>query len=134
MSEIKKRRKNYPGDERVPGTKDYSMILGNLIHYKHQLTQETNDQKVAELMLKVSVKLKELGFKGESEIVKKKVGRRKAGKFQNITPKKQQEAVEIALNCWEAGTSRNDKAKENAKKEAKRVLKRGSASEQISMA
>jgi hypothetical protein len=110
-----KKRKNYPGDERTPGTKDYSMILGNLIHYKHQLVQEENEQKIGDLLMKISVKLKELGFKAESDSIKKKVGRRKANKFQNITMKKKQDGIDVAVKCWDKGTEKNEKAKEENK-------------------
>ncbi|NJO03531.1 MAG: hypothetical protein HC880_19280 [Bacteroidia bacterium] len=109
--QIDKKRKYYPGDTRQPGTKEYSMILGNLINYKHQLSREDNEQKIGELLLKVSVKLKELGFKTASDAVKRKVGRRKFGKFQNITLKKRNDTIDLALKCWEDASEKNEKAK-----------------------
>ncbi len=108
---LTKKRKYYPGDVRKPGTKEFSMILGNLIHYKHQLVREENDQKIGDLLLKISMKLKELGYKSVSESIKKKVGRRKAGKFQNITSKKKLDTVEIAVRCWEEASKKNERAK-----------------------
>ncbi len=113
--ESTKKRKYYPGDIRKPGTKEYSMILGNLINYKHQLVREEEEQKVGDLLLKVSVKLKELGYKSASESVKKKVGRRKAGKFQGITAKKKHDTIELAVKCWEEATEKNERAKTRAK-------------------
>lgn len=110
-----KKRKYYPGDVRRPGTKEYSMILGNLINYKHQLVRENHEQVIGELLLKISVKLKELGFKAASESVKKKVGRKKAGKFQNITSKKKDDTVLIAVKAWDEGSDKNERAKVKAK-------------------
>ena len=115
LQQESKKRKNYPGDERTPGTKDYSMILGNLINYKHQLALENNEQKIGNLMAKISIKLKELGFRSESDSIKKKLGRRKSGRFQNITSKKQMETIDIAVKCWDKGTQRNEEAKESNK-------------------
>ncbi|MDX2305126.1 MAG: hypothetical protein NW226_20110 [Microscillaceae bacterium] len=107
-----KKRKFYPGDIRQAGTKEFSMILGNLINYKHQLVREENEQKIGDLMLKIATKLKELGYKAASEAIKKKVGRRKSGKFSGITPKKKQDTIDIAVKCWEEASLINESAKE----------------------
>ena len=110
-----KKRKYYPGDIRQPGTKEFSMILGNLINYKHQLVREDNEQKIGDLMLKITVKLKELGYKSASETVKKKIGRRKLGKFQGINTKKKQDTIDIAVKVWEEASEINDNAKQKTK-------------------
>jgi hypothetical protein len=117
-SEIKK-RKNQPGDIRTPGTKDYSVILGNLISYKHQLVSESDLQQIGALMAKIAQKLEELGFKEASDSVKSKLGRRKSGKYQDLTLKKKQDVIEIAAKHWEKGTEKNEKAKIKKKEEAK---------------
>ena len=124
QNEIGKKRKNYPGDERTPGTKDYSMILGNLINYKHQLSAEKNDQKIGELFLRIAEKLRELGYRSECDSIKKKAGRRKAGKFQDITEKKKNEVVSIAIKCWDKASEKNDMAKIKMKEEEKKSRSR----------
>lgn len=116
MEEENRKRKYYPGDLRQLGTKEYSMILGNLIHYKHQLAQETHEQKVGELMAKIALKLKELGYISEAESLKKKVGRRKEGKYQDITLKKKNDAVNLAIKCWEKASEKNEQAKQKARR------------------
>lgn len=123
-----RRRKNYPGDPRTPGTKDYSLILGNLIGYRNQLMKETDEQKLGALYLKVAEKLKELGFEKNALAVKKKAGRRKAGKFQDITAKKTESVINIATKKWADGKARNDEAKEAKKKEQIALKKKGQAS------
>lgn len=110
--ETKKHKKNQPGDERTPGSKDYSVILGNLIHYKHQLVQENDEQKIGALIAKIAEKLKELGFCEESEKLKTKLGRRKQGKFQNITTKKKDDTVNLAIKHYAIGKQRNEEAKQ----------------------
>lgn len=110
-----RKRKNYPGEVREVGTKDYSLIMGNLINYKHKLSTETHPQKVGELMRKISIKIKELGYEKASDMVKSKVGRRKEGKFQNITEKKRLDTLEIAEKIWNKAKEKHDKAKEKRK-------------------
>lgn len=114
-----KKRKNQPGDIRIPGTKDYSVILGNLISYKHQLVSEIDTQRIGALMAKIALKLEELGFKDASDSIKNRLGRRKAGKYQDISLKKKQEVVEIAVKYWEKGSEKNEKAKQKKKEEGK---------------
>jgi len=129
QNQIGKKRKNYPGDERTPGTKDYSMILGNLINYKHQLSSEKNDQKIGELFLKIAEKLRELGYRAESDTIKKKAGRRKLGKFQDITEKKKNEVVNLSVKCWDKASEKNEAAKSKMKEEEKKS--RGKKSEDL---
>ncbi len=110
------KRKYYPGDVRRIGTKEYSMILGNLINYKHQLVPESNEQKVGDLMARIALKLKELGYESEAKSIKKKVGRRKNNKYQDITLKKKNDTVAIAIKVWEEANQLNETAKEQNKR------------------
>ena len=119
VTQIKK-RKHYAGDLRTLGTKDYSLILTNLMNYRHKLDRETDEQKIGSILLKIAEKLKELGFRGASKTIKKKVGRRKQGKFQDITEKKKQDSLAIALKNWKYGKKKQDEAKEKIKKKDKK--------------
>jgi len=119
MAATEEKRKHYAGDVRVPGTKDFSLILSNLMSYKHKLEREQDEQKVGYFIIKIGEKLKELGFGNASKIVKKKAGRRKQGKFQDITEKKKQETLELALKNWEVGRAKQDEAREKQKEEKK---------------
>ena len=110
-----RKRKNYPGEVREVGTKDYSLIMGNLINYKHKLSTEAHSQKAGVLMRKIATKIKELGYEKASEMVKDKVGRRKEGKFQNITEKKRLDTVDIAEKIWKKAKEKHEKAKEKRK-------------------
>jgi len=112
-----RQRKNYPGDLREPGTKDYSLILGNLIGYRNQLMKETDEQKAGALFLKIAEKLKELGFTRESASTKKKAGRRKRGKFQDITQKKVDKVVDVATKKWAIGKEKHEEARAKKKEE-----------------
>ena len=118
MTVTEEKRKHYAGDVRVPGTKDYALILTNLMSYKHKLDREQDDQKIGYFIIKIGEKLKELGFGGASKIVKKKAGRRKQGKFQDITDKKKQDTIEIALKNWEVGREKQDEARDKQKEKA----------------
>jgi hypothetical protein len=119
MDELENRkRKYYPGDVRQVGTKEYSMILGNLINYKHQLVPEADEQKVGDLMLKVSLKLKELGYESEYKSIKKKLGRRKNGRYQEITSKKKNDTINTAIKVWEEANQNNEEAKVKNKRKA----------------
>ncbi|GAA4828492.1 hypothetical protein [Algivirga pacifica] len=116
-----RRRKNYPGDLRQLGTKDYSLILGNLMNYRNQLIRETEDQKIGALFLKISEKLKELGYSKASTQTKNKAGVKKQGKFENITLKKKKEVVEISLECWKEGKEKHEEAKRINKEKEKQL-------------
>lgn len=111
-----RQRKNYPGDLRTPGTKDYGVILGNLINYRNQLGRERDEQKAGGLMLKVAEKIKELGFTKMSLSIKRKVGRRKLGKFQEITEKKKVETMDLATECWDLARQRHEDARDEKKR------------------
>ncbi|PWJ39974.1 hypothetical protein [Sediminitomix flava] len=112
---MNRQRKNYPGDLRIAGTKDYGLILGNLMNYRNQLIRETDEQKVGDLFLKVSEKLKELGFQRASDATKRKAGRRKLGKFQDITLKKKEEVIDSAAKYWHQGKEKHELAKKSLK-------------------
>lgn len=114
-----RKRKNYPGELRVPGTKDYGVIMGNLMAYNNKLMRERDEQKAGLLFLKIAEKLKELGFESASSSVKKKAGRRKMGKFQDITQKKIQSVIETATKKWALAKTKHEEAKEKDR-EAKR--------------
>lgn len=109
-------RKNYPGDLRTPGTKDYGLILGNLMNYRNQLIRETEEQKAGKLFEKISEKLQELGFSRASNLVKNRVGEKKGRKYVDITLKKKNEVVEVARRYWHEGKDKHEKAKEENKK------------------
>ncbi len=112
------KRKYYPGDVRQTGTKEYSMILGNLINYKHQIVSEKEEQKVAKLMFKIALKIRELGYESEHKSIRKKLGRRKEGKYQDITSKKKNDTIEIAVKVWEDGNQKNEEVKKARKSQA----------------
>jgi len=108
-----KNRRNYPGDVRELGTKDYALILGNLIKYRNQLIGERDEEEVVKLSLKIAEKLRELGFKRAGTTVEKKV----ANKSRALS--KREEILEIALEQWKEGKLQNDLAKEELKQKRK---------------
>ncbi|MCU0445270.1 MAG: hypothetical protein MUE85_10160 [Microscillaceae bacterium] len=120
QTEIAKKRKNQPGDVRNPGTKDYSVILGHLINYKHQLVTEKDEQKIGDFIARIAQKLIELGFEDPAHKLKARLGRRKAGKYQDITLKKKQDAIDTAAKYWQKGYEINEKAKQERKEEKKK--------------
>jgi hypothetical protein len=124
MSEVEtenvKKRKNQPGDVRNPGTKDYSVILGHLINYKHQLVTEKDEQKIGNFIARISQKLVELGFEESAQKLKARLGRRKGGKYQDVTLKKKQEAIDVAAKYWQKGYEINEKAKQERREEKKK--------------
>lgn len=117
-----KERKNYPGDVREVGTKDFAVILSNLMNYRNQLAREQNDQRIGELIAKIAEKIKELGYIKQSMNIKKKLGRRKQGKFQDVTPKKKNDAIEAAVSVWEDAKKKHDEVRNKRKEEEKRAL------------
>lgn len=101
----KKKRKNYPGHERVVGSKDYALILTNLRGFIHQLQLPKSDDELATILQKVSVKLKELGYKQVSETIKKKS--LKAAKIR----KELEPIVEQLNQVWKEGKQKHEEAK-----------------------
>ncbi|NME72135.1 hypothetical protein [Flammeovirga aprica] len=115
-----RKRKNYPGEQREVGTKDYSLILGNLMNYRNQLMRENDEQRMGFIFSKIAEKLKELGCLRASNTVKNRVGRRKLGLYQDITQKKKEEVIEITNKYWHEAKERHEAAKEKNKKAAKK--------------
>jgi len=116
-----RRRKNYPGDVRTPGTKDYAVILANLINYGNQLESEKDKRRCVELILKISEKLQELGFRRHSTTVKNKVKRKvnitykdREDRFENMD-KKKKHILEIISHCWKEGSEKHKEAREEQK-------------------
>lgn len=103
-----RKRKNYPGDPRVPGTKDYALILTNLMSYSNKLTLEKDEKKVASLLKKVAEKLKELGFAQSSKSMKSKA------KAPDQAVKKMAEIVDTLNEKWRAGKEKHEEAKDKA--------------------
>jgi hypothetical protein len=110
-----RKNKNQPWDVRIPGTKEYSVILSNLMSYKRELTPEEHPQKTAILMLKIAQKIAELGFEEIGENLKKQVGKRKAGKYQEPTAKKKEEALKLATQYWQKANEKSESAKAKVK-------------------
>ncbi|MEH0155046.1 hypothetical protein V6R21_12950 [Limibacter armeniacum] len=81
------------------------------MNYRNQLIRETDEQQIGLIFLKIAEKLKELGFQRACNSVKKRAGRRKMGKFQDITPKKKEEIIEIAGKYWHEGKDKHEEAK-----------------------
>jgi hypothetical protein len=118
-----RQRKNYPGDVRTPGTKDYAVILANLINYRNQLEAEKDQRKAVDLILKIAEKLQELGFKRQSTLVKNKVKRKvkvtykdRPDRFEKIEQKKTDVAALVA-ECWKIGRDKHEEARSELKKE-----------------
>ncbi|AZQ61831.1 hypothetical protein EI427_06145 [Flammeovirga pectinis] len=111
-----RKRKNYPGELREIGTKDYSLILGNLMNYRNQLMRETEEQKMGLIFSKVSEKLKEIGCLRASNSVKNRAGRKKLGLYQEITSKKKEEVIEIINKNWHEAKQKHDAIKTRNKK------------------
>lgn len=115
-----RKRKNYPGEQREVGTKDYSLILGNLMNYRNQLMRENEEQRMGLIFSKIAEKLKELGCTRASNTVKNRLGRRKLGLYQDITPKKKEEVIEVTNKYWHDAKERHEEAKAKLKDKTKK--------------
>ena len=119
---MKNKRRNYPGDLRTPGTKDYGVILSNLRKYCHYLNDNPDDDKIYELFLKLREKLKELGYRKESLSVERKM------KSMANWDKKRQEVKIMREKIWQEAKDKHEAAKaknkEREKKERKAALKK----------
>ncbi|GAB4333609.1 MAG: hypothetical protein OHK0038_09860 [Flammeovirgaceae bacterium] len=104
-----KKRKNYPGAERVVGTKDYALILTNLRGLINQLTALKNEKELGDILKKVSVKLKELGYKHDSDIIKKKASKLEKAKKELPT------ILQSLNNIWKEGKNKQEEAKKSDK-------------------
>ncbi len=114
-----RKRKNYPGNPRELGSRDYGIILSKLIGLKNDLINLKPDQemKIGDLYHKLSTKLIELGFKRQGAKVKKLVGRRKGGQYSFVKVSKKEEVMALVADCWREGKKNHDnKREENAKK------------------
>ncbi len=108
-----KKRRNYPGDKREVGTKDYGLILSNLINYRNQLFRTDDEGEILKIFLKISIKLKELGFTSASNKVKTKA------KNTNRLSKKKEGVINIAAEKWKEGKDLHEAEKEKVKREAR---------------
>ena len=115
-----KTRKNYPGELRQPGTKDYGLILSNLIKYRNQLSLERNETILAKIYAKIAEKLKELGFIKESNKIKK------WSKQPEKATKMKAEVDVIATEKWREGKDRHETVRKETKareKEERRLAR-----------
>ncbi len=111
------KRRNYPGDPREVGTKDYGLILSNLINYRNQLFRVKDEIETSKLFYKISIKLQELGFIKESIKVKSKT------KNNRQLEKKRQDIINIATEAWTVGKAKHEKIRAELKAaEKKRKL------------
>ena len=110
---MKNKRRNYPGDLRTPGTKDYGVILSNLRKYCHGLDDTPNDDKIYELFLKLREKLKELGYRKESLSVDRKM------KSMANWDKKRQDVMAMGINVWGEAKEKHEIAKARNKEKEK---------------
>ena len=110
-----KTRKHYPGDLRQPGTKDYGLILSNLIKYRNELALEKKEEAIVKLYLKIAEKLKELGFKKEGIKVKKWA--KQPGKIL----KKREQAEQITIEKWREGKELHEQVKKENKAKEKEM-------------
>ena len=110
---MEKQRRNYPGEKRKVGTKDYALILGNLIKYYNNLLRcswPDDKNEIKDLLGKISIKLRELGYKKESTFVKSRL------KNENNMPEKIQQTAGIAVKVWELAKSKHETAKQMKKR------------------
>ncbi len=106
-----KKRRNYPGDKREVGTKDYGLILSNLINYRNQLFRTDDEKEILKLFGKISIKLKELGFTSASSKVKTKA------KTTNRLARKKEDVINLAAEKWKEGKEKHEAVKERIKQE-----------------
>ncbi len=109
-----RKRKNYPGDLRLPGSKDFGLILSNLIKYRNELLWVDTDDEILSLLSKIAEKLQELGYAKESASI-----RRKAKSANNLS-KKKNEAIALAVSKWKEGKALHEATKKQIK-EAKKL-------------
>ena len=105
----KRSRKNYPGDLRRPGTKDYSVILGNLMGYRNRLFRSSDRTNNAMLFGKIADKLIELGFKRSSNTVRARI------KQDRLDAETKEEILALVLERWKDGKENHQKAKDKQK-------------------
>ncbi|OHX65650.1 hypothetical protein [Flammeovirga pacifica] len=106
-----RKRKNYPGEVRVLGTKDYGLILGSLMSYRNQLLRENDPFKLAFIIKKMAEKLQELDYKHASELTLSKLGMKELNGTYSITDKRKEDVVNIANRYWRMGKKKHEAAK-----------------------
>lgn len=114
---MNKKRRNYPGDLRQVGTKDYGVILSFLINYRNRLLREKDEDIILNLFHKIAEKLQELGFKRESSKVKTKA------KNTNRLQQKKEEVIQIAVEKWREAKDAHEKAKEELREQERELEK-----------
>ncbi|ANQ48338.1 hypothetical protein MY04_0956 [Flammeovirga sp. MY04] len=106
-----RKRKNYPGEVRVLGTKDYGLILGSLMSYRNQLLRENDPLKEAFIIKKMAEKLQELDYKHASELTISKLGEKQLNGLYSISSRRKDEVVNIANRYWRMGKKKHEAAK-----------------------
>ncbi len=114
ISQATRKRKNYPGNKRQVGSRDYGIILSKLIALRMNLIYGKNSQDIGDCYHKVATKLLELGFDKESKKIKSYVGRRKAGVYTFVKENKKENVVELIIECWREGKQLHELEKEKA--------------------
>jgi hypothetical protein len=74
------------------------------------------EQEDAKLILRISEKLRELGFTKQGEGLKGKVGRRRKGKYPPMPLGLKDRTLEVAIKSWEVAKEKHEEAKEREKK------------------
>ncbi|TAF68154.1 MAG: hypothetical protein EAZ55_00520 [Cytophagales bacterium] len=97
---------------RIPGSKDYSMIMTKLMSWRNALQRAEDNQEICEAIIKIAQKLRQLGFEKASQQVRPKVGRRKKGLFPAPAAKAKTTVIKIVDETWEIAKQINDLAKE----------------------
>lgn len=116
------KKKNYPGIKRKPGTKDYALILSNLIKNRNELMLTNDPDQIIESILKISTKVQELGYTTTSlkikSLVKKKINtsfKLREDRFSRL-PEKQQQVLELCVDIWRKGKEKHLALKPKTKK------------------
>lgn len=118
----KERKKNYPGIKRKPGTKDYALILSNLIKCRNELMLSKDPDQIIDCILKISTKIQELGYSTTSvkikSLVKKKI--KTSYKFRedryDDLDRKREQTLETCINIWYKGKEKHTQLKDKKKK------------------
>lgn len=107
------KKKNYPGKKRKPGTKDYALILSNLIKYRNELMLTNDPDQIINSILKISVKAQELGYSTTSlkikSLVKKKINtsfKLREDRYSKLEEKRHQ-VLELCVDIWNDGKEKH---------------------------
>ncbi len=114
ISQAPRKRKNYPGNRRKVGSRDYGIILSKLIALRMNLIYGKDIQEIGNVYHKVATKLLELGFEKDAKKVKSFVGRRKGGVYSFVKDNKKDQVVELIIDCWRKGKEMHDQEKARA--------------------